>query len=608
MAICLVSNSLPGQEAARHAYGDIITGYSATSFNGNTVQSPYVGLEGELQGYWKDPRILQFVVSPNFVNGFQWVGPLIGPSSNGFDSRATFLGQSRTPVTLLFSRQDTPTPDDGSNSLFRPTSTLYQRFGVEGGLTFQRLPSILVRYTRDDNATYYSNFIEGDAQSKVRLFSVSSSYALLGWSLNGSYSNSDTSAFNTLALKGTRAQYLPPDTSNTASYAVSGRRSLPWRSYLQIDYSSTNTDSSIQQVATDISYDRATAVWSAQPTDRLDTNAQVNYLTDASAYAGQIARYGGGTSNPLDLNLLQQHSGLVTISTSLGYRILTNLRVYGGFATNRPVDVDYSALAPTQGGLARAVSYSYSGGVSYSRPLLGGRMMANYGITDSITHLEIESTILSHTVGAGYIRRLPWAIELTSNMSVGLQTTDYQLHNEANNYNFSLGLKRKVGNWTLDSRLSRTKLTYLLPNDMRNTSDSFTVSMSSSLLTLAAHYISNAGLSYLFGNELLPVSGLIAIGPNVKYTDGSSWGGSITYRPTRRLNIYGMADQGSQSVNGVPSNDFYTYGVKAEYKFRRVRVAAAYGASTQAAFTTTGGGNVSTGYYYFQIKRDFSLF
>lgn len=613
VAILAVVQTMRAQEQARELTGTISAGYSQNDLNGDSAQGPYLGVQADLKGYYKDPRILTYEFMPNLAKGAQWSGPVAGPDTTGFAATSTFLGGSNIPLSMFVVMQKVPTTQltglantTGTNSFELPSLSRSMR---SWGLDWQyrtrgRLPSFSVHYSNTNTDDTYPIFLGGDLSSSYKHLGVNTQYRWRGWDLNAQYTNLFNSTQSPFSVD-TSGNPISQNTRQRQATANAIHK-LPFRSQILLTADWTNNSLNIAygEPPTHNKYSRFMGSFSTNFWRRLTLGSNASYISSYSDYWRTALQAGSG------IFLAQPALGAVNTSVlSLGetasLRLTKSLSANGSFNAMKPLNLDGTNIEPTS---------SFGGGLTYIKKIWAGDAAANYQFTRSLSNVEtsageLASTVSTHSISGTYARALPLAIRSRSTVLFTTSSLEQSIPEQFQTLDVSTTLERKVARWTAELRMGvgSQHIDYTTVTDSTNLN--MGLGLRSRTLQLNATFVHVSGLAYVFGSSLVtaPLTELTVPGFNYLIrTTGNNLNVTADYSVTRKLEIQGGLLLGDRSTSSALPTAYSGYNVIATYRFRKITAVGGY---------VWNGQHVDSGtskYYgrqmYFQIKRDFRLF
>jgi hypothetical protein len=624
LAAALISFAMqaPGQEGSRTLTGSITSGYSSQNIQGESSQGPYVGIDADFLGYWKDPRILQFEVTPNFSSGFQWTGPTSGPQTTGIGANGTLLDGSRFPLTVYFSRQSIPSPDISLSPTTLGGSTRFVSVGrrrQDWGLDWvfrgeRRYPTFRVHYAKDASDDEFPTELGGTLQTRIRNFWVESDYRIAGWQLNGRLTDI-TNASQSQFFVDNNGRPIPQSTADRG-YFASATHKLPLSSEFLV---SADKHDTAYDLATGFSprnnYSRFAVGVSTHPWSRLTLSASESYVTSFADFVRSQVLSTGILATPDSTAFLQTNTDVLTNAESANFTIARGLVANGSFNRTTGVSSQTNAAPETQ---------SEAGGLSYNHLFLGGNATASYTYTvTSANFVNIGANTVgadsstasdssTHSVSLGYGHTLPLELKMNASANFALENSSAFAALNGHVAGGSLEISRHVSNWNLSVRSSYDQQFLESTTNTKSTNVSFGFSANSKAIQLNVVDSYTSGLAYIFGNTVViaPV-GVLNPGatglPFSSYTSGNNFMANGSYHVSRRLFLRGMWSQGNRSISNASPTNFKAYNFGFDYRFRRVSLGAGYARTTQH-LDSLNTPDFLNRQIYFQIRREFRLF
>jgi len=91
-------------EQSLNLTGRVLFGYASLSQSPYSESGPAATLETDFNGFWRDPRILQFELKPIVTFGEAPPGTEMGNALSGFSGTGLILQGSSFPLSLSYSR------------------------------------------------------------------------------------------------------------------------------------------------------------------------------------------------------------------------------------------------------------------------------------------------------------------------------------------------------------------------------------------------------------------------------------------------------------------------------------------------------------------------
>jgi hypothetical protein len=578
-------------------------GYSHTSGTDlPTTSSLDLSFDGNLNGYYYNPSFLSFRANPYYDRSRTNSGSTSIFGAKGFDSSLSLFSGGRTPIGFGYSRsydneQLLNVPGSLANYVARGSG---QSLSLSGGLLFEGLPTLNLGFGETSST---STSIGAVGQTKgagtSRNFSLNSSYHLLGFSLNGGYTNTHSQQSVPDIVSG--SGFVHTNTSQKSQY-VSATRSFGPSTNLSTNFTrSTFSGDGGGGSQSQATFDTFLTNLSMRPTQKLSTNYFFDYTTNYGAYLLERALSNNGSS-VLISNLTSNSSSYMDYGASAGYAFTQRLSATGMATIRRS----------TAQGLS-GDSKILTSGLSYGRPLFGG----NFGVHGSISRATAgfqarsqEQTGESMGVSSG--RRLfGWELngglqyQRNSMVSSTLPVTQ-------SGYSWTFGTSHKVtGSWRLNASAtdSHNRIDQLGGSD--SGARSYALAFSGRKVDFGSSYSKSDGTSILTATGLVPVGGGDVLpGTSLILFSGSSYALTATFHPMRKLNIsgdYSHALYSTQSPITSSSGLLDRYDARAEYYLRRMHISAGYSHLGQG-FGALLHRPVSTNAFSIGISRSFDIF
>jgi hypothetical protein len=586
--------------------GNLGFGYSALSTNDVSSSSPMVTGDADLMGYWRDPRILFYELTP-----FAGYGDSVTNASDlvnrgkGFTAATTVLGGSPVPVTVTYSRlwQDYPGFSTTGNILSGvATSFNSSDLGIDWGLYWGKLPPISFHYGRSSNETDLPAVFGNSGEVHTNVFSVNSHYSLAGWNLDGGYNrnNLDALRIDLLNLAGP----TQPETSHSDDLHASAQRSLPLNSHLTLTGGQRQWDDNTVLARSDSDYYYARALANSHPVNRLSLNFTAGYTSNETAAAIQQV-LGQSTSAPGSTLFGSGHTvdfgGGAQVVLPRGFAVSGDAS--GGRLSN-PLGLSEEILA-----WDAALSYLHRLGHS-------GSLTASYTYQDAETD---GATSTTKTLRAAVSSLVPYQVQLTASMHydqsefenvVPLSPT---IASPGHGYGLVLNAGRPLsagwrisGDFELDHHLTE------FPLNVTVTSKSFGIRADSSAWELLVRRSYHSGLALQIGNSLVFVNnpGTALLTPlGTALLDNSNVQTMIVaaFRPgSKRLRISGSYTRFGYDNAGVNVTNATLFNGTVSYRLRRLTVQTGFRYSNSHVFSASNP-SFHRWEVYFEVLRHFHI-
>ncbi len=602
--------------------GDFMVGYTGGNGGLASSHSLFLGLNGTFQGFWQDPRILNFSISPNWrwdrANSSE-AGTSDG--NEGVVINGQFLSSSSMPLSVSYNltRLTDATLSGGLTPIQVQSAGLSQN--VTLNWCFQRhtegrrrmWPTLSLGFSKGVSHNSVYGITSGELSNDNLSYSAQSTYQILKFHITAGYlhqeinqSTPDLLQLGTLTKAATRSQ----------SESVGIGRSLGKKSSFGLSYSRSASNVSILTAPSEQKYETATAQVTSNPFTRFTVNANANYVSNVSAQTlvnllGDVgtAVPGRSTAGGSPQFLLSTGRQL-DASENANYLVTSRLQLFGG-ATQMNSDL--------VGGL-KVDNSSYSAGVIYTRPVAKGFLSASYApgyylvderIVDDQFTFRTDLHGLINTAAAHYTRRFGrWQGQggFTFSQSNMEGSAIVPLVSRTMNANLT-ATTRLLHQWNFTANYAMSK------TDLAGANGSLSHSISGSVSNRTWSFMGQA--QFTNGYSVLTAFGLVPVGAGVPagnllqsfYNDSHGFSVSASYgRPRLRLSAtYSRASSNVQtSVFPVLSGNSNLDGT-VTYHFRRLDFRAGVRRWT-ADISSNNALRQSTITYYGSLVRQFHLF
>lgn len=579
--------------------GRVAVGYSQVSDNDFSDKGAATTIDANLTGYWKSPRIFAFQVSPLLNIGTSPGLPSLGGSINGFSSAATFLGGSRFPFGVSYSRM---VSGDSSMVLGTPlneTGNTTSSLGFNWQLLFRGFPNLHFEYVRTNSDTEFVSLTGRNYLSDSDRFRVDANYNVARWELLGSYirTSVDQQIPNLLDLEGNQ---LAESRSNQ-DLVVSAHRPFFRTGSLAVNANHSTWDSTYGVDDSLGKYDTIRASFTVRPKKRLSTSLFGSYLdTDQTTIAPPVP---ATTVSNTALNF----------GAGAGYDIGHGFNAFGSLGMGRSL-VD---IAGVQAPWTRTLA----AGVNYSR-LIGNTRSISAGYSFQQTNMSILATgstnARSHSFFGGISGPIGKRWQGNASGSYSRATGE---GSNSDSYTFTFNAQRPIGSWTIAGDVNLGFFSIVLPTAYDTESWGLGVSASSPSLRVVGRWQHSSGTVMQTLLPALDVSGQVLpkalLDPSapVLPTTGNNWASLTGYYEPRGHHYtvsgtygrysYSLFDPSAVAANLGNTNSWYL-NLLGGYRLRRLQLSAGYLRSVQLP------GNVLARTYtrntlYFMVIRNFKV-
>jgi hypothetical protein len=575
-------------------------------------------MQATLSGYWRDPRIFQFGVTPMVSFGEPVAGAEMGNAVTGFSGVGICLQGSSFPLTVSYSRTGNSLEGEqsvtgNSNQVLSgvETSATSTAFDANWTLRFRYWPTVHLDYQATDyDAPLPKPFTSGD-DHRLNVFSGKIDYRLWGWQAGGWYQRNQSDSTYPDIVDGT-VQNSSSRTTDMGSY-VTGI--LPLQSVFSGSLSRSDLSSNFDDTTTSNAVDVANATITSQPWQRLTTTMSEQYISNLQAYQVQqtlagtgVAGSGTTTGTTATLTTLSAPFSIQTVSWTGAYRVGYGFGINGGTS-----ETSFSS---------EGSSTQWSIGTGYQHKFKSGWFNATYSHNNTDTQTEVISenstvavpfsqSVATNMLGVSLTHTLPFRLKLMTTTHVTEGTIyDNGIPYPDRDYGGLATLTRNVGEWRVNGTLTfeKTEANQALI-DNQNTSKGASVAVSYRNLNLSASRQYGDGYAVQLGSNLVPISGPTAVSsvlgtPLLTNSVETAFTGSYRSRSGRFM-VTGGWWHFNYATEDQPSTESTLYHVRASYKLRRLRLLAGYVVQSQ---TFNSIGVFNSRLVYFQIERVFRAF
>jgi len=590
-----------GENTTLSASGLVTGGYAGDY--GNTINSSHgleVGLNGTLNGDYFNPNFLNYVITPYYNQSRNDSGYQSLTGASGVAATANIFTGSHFPGSVSYHYDYNST---GTNGLigtpnFTTTGT-GQGFSVNWSALFNGWPTLSVGYSQGSgSSTVYGTDQESSGHNKN--FNVHSGYALAGWRLNAYYDRHSYDSVFPEFLSGIQ-ESVSNSTAN--DIGVNGQHSLPlhgsfaasytW-STASSDYLTNTADSSSLPSTTSYTTQTENASASFHPTQKFGFSFNESYTDDLSGYINQAIINGGGI--PVNVNL-GSNSQSLTLSGGASYQI------------SRTMSASVTANHYQQYYFGQNYDGNYlSANLNYGRKLLNMFTLSG-GIVDSST--GNGDNALGFIANVNYFRRFRgW--ETSGFFSYAQNVQTLLITYTTSSYNYNARLRHRLP-WNVMwiAAFNGSHSGFSQQQDTTNHSEAYSTSLSTRRFSLTGNYSAGNGNSFLGSTGLVPLPPTPGIPESelILYTS-SSYGGSISSTPIRRLTLSGSYARGiSNTIGGTEShNNTEVFNAQMQYRLRRISLLAGYTRFSQGISAVNTGPVPTTTSYFVGISRWFNIF
>jgi len=584
--------------------GTISANYSGTY--GNEISSNHgfgFGGTAGLSGSYYNPNFLSFNVNPYFNQSRSNSDFGSVTDASGVTLSSAIFSGSHFPGSVNYTKAYNSTGSYGLPGISSfDTNSNSQSFGINWSANLPKLPGLNVGYQMgDDNYSLYGTNERG--RNNFHSLFLNSNYTIAGFGLGGGASFGASNALIPQVIVGGKEAQSNSDTKN---YTFSVSHRLPWSGSLSSSFSRSDLNSDYLGYKFDGTIDRWAANAGVRPTQKLSFSLGTDYIDNLSGSLFQTivpgAQGGGaGSGTPPPMATVTGQS-----QQSSGWNFLFNSTY--AFARN----------LQAQGEVERRLQFfegknygstMYSGGVYYTREIMGGYMGSSLSIIDSRLDNSSQNT-LGFSTNTNYSRRIgAWQAGGYFNYSQNVQTL--LVSYTTSFYSFSGNVSRKFGRlyWNAVASAGRSGLTAQPGSSSRG--ESFSSSIGTGRLNLTGTYSKSDGNSLASGGGLVqtPIPPVVPPDLLVMY-GGESYSFALSGSPIRRLSVsasYVKASNNLTNQGVVSQNDFEQENLFFQYRFRQVGLTGGYTRVVQG-FSASGTPPSNVNSFSVGVYRWFNFF
>lgn len=573
--------------------GDITFGYGGSFGNiADTTHSLMLGGNGQLSGYYYHPNFLSFSVRPYYNRNQQNSSFQLIDNNYGVSSQASFFSGSRFPGTFTYNKDANSTGTlglPGASAL--ATNGGGSSWTISWSELLPKFPTFTAAYTSTNGRAEVYGTNE-TSSSQGHSLSLSSTYSILGFALNGTYQKTNIGMNEPGFLVNTEAPLRTQTDSSSLLYGVSHR--LPLHGNALFTGTMFQSDSLLSGSDINNNTHSYNGAVSLLPWSRLSLSAGTTFTNNLS-----------GTIN----QQLIQEGGAPLVNFGLGTDSMTT---YGGAAINVgkgfAINTNANHIVQHWGGEEHsATQFSGTATYNFSHRYLGSLTFSG-GAVDTAT--EQGNGGVGLVANVNFTKKYGrWDVGSRFGYSQSVETllAVYM----TSNYNYGANVRRKLGDYTWSSYFSGAR-SGVQRNDGSNHAENLGTMLSGRRYSFNANWGESRGMSVLTANGLvstptLPVS---LLNPNaIILYNGSQYGFGASFIALKRLNIIGnYSNASSSTIAGLT-----TYGrtsmltATLRYPFRKMYFNAGYTRLGQTV-AVGGGSPIVVSSYFFGISRWFDFF
>jgi hypothetical protein len=579
--------------------GNVTAGYAGGY--GDFQQSNHsllFGFNGDFSGSYYDPKFLNFSILPYYNQSHANSASESLSNGSGVNAVANFFSGSHFPGSVNYNYSYNNSQSLGLPNLPAFTSVgTGQGFGIGWSALIPDWPTLTVNYSQGSGSgNIYGT--DQSTESSSRTLSMRSNYNWAGFLLNASYLRQSVHTDFPLFLGGGDSN----SDSHGSSLGFGASHNLPWNGQMFVDYtwsSYANNNRVPENVnTTNYTANIESAGANFRPTTKLTLSLNQSYTDNLSGYLLQGVVSNGALPPPVNFG---SSSNSFTVGGGAGYQITSYLA-----ASAQATYYEQSYFGATHTGtyLSGTLNYwrrlwntfSFSAGVVDFASGQGGNASGG-----SVNGQYRNSLGLVGTVnGSRWIRGWQLNGAASYNQNVQSQLISYTL----SSYSYNANVHRRFSNrvqWTVAASGAHSGLTQ--EPGTSNHGESYSTTLYYKGIGVSGVYSNNAGVSLLgnAGTGLVPLPPLPGeVNPNVVYFAGTSYGGSVSMTPVRRMTFsttYNRALSNTLSNSIASRNNMDLITAQLQYRFRRIQFQAGYYRLTQGISASGIAPGTVTSYY-----------
>ena len=584
--------------------GTVSAGYAggsgaALGGQSSSANSLTLGTNADLNGYYYDPKFLQFSASPRFTwdtNGGAAESAATRDRDDGVITTVDFLQDSKVPVHFTYglSQTTTTTLSGGATPFTVAASGLSQNYAVATSLRPANLPQLNVTYSHTWSDTSVTGVDTPTAYTSNDFLNVFSNYRRWGFQLSGNYSrtSNDSTTQDLLNL----GVPFAPSSSTSQSENLGVSHPLPLRGNASLSYGHSTDSYTVSGTPQNDSYDTGSAGVSLQPTTKLSWSADGNYTSNATDQL--ISEVLNG----------QPSSSSTVLGTGRSFILDTGMTylIGHGFSSSGSGTHESSTVSGEQ--LIQNLGF---GTINYGRSLWNGFLGLSYSPGWNSISLEAPGSTpqstsgLYNTASASYQHRVGrWMAHGSFSFMRNSAAEASAAPQVSNSYSANGSARTKIRyTWNLTASGSVTQSQVVGYNSTGT--QIFTGQISNRTWSFTGQYQRNSGY-FLFSGSAIPVGGVTSTsGIQTLYdtSEGYSLSGSysrgrLSVTPSYNF-THGVYD--TATVPTTSSNSYFE--TRLYYKFRKLDFQAGYRRLTQSASSNNALDQVSNGYWFSVVRR-----
>ncbi len=576
--------------------GILSAGYSG-SFSDTDISSHGLDLGGigHINGSYYNPRFLSFQVEPYYRRSQSNSVYQSITDSSGVNASVNLFSGSHFPGSVAYSKTYDTTGQFGVPGLSGVTSNGDGRnFAITWSALLPDKPTFTASYSKSGGTSTVFG-ANAESESSSRNLTLQSTYKLLGFQLQGQFTNLAMDADFPAILDGGEKQ-----TSRTGSntFLFNAGHPLPTGGYWSLTWNRSDYDGSYRIGENGGSnngvINEIDTTFSLNPTRKLSTAFLAEYNDNAyGTIQKQLLEEGGITP-------LQNSSGssrIYSVGAQVGYTVFSHLSLYGR-TIHRELDLPTGDRGLTQ--------FSGNAAFNFAHRLLGA-LTFSVGVIDTAT--EEGNSGASLVGNVNILRHLnKWEVEGNFGYTQQVETlvsvyaTSFLSYGTKAKRRFSNGLT-----WYAGFNGSHSGMTQYDGFGSRH--ESFTSGIHFNRFSINGQYSQSSGSSILTPGGLVEVPpGLPLVQQPILY-NGKSYGGGGSFTPVRRLTLSGTYNKATSGTAGPLTSsrfDSTILNARMQYRLRKLDFDANLTRFQQSISTGLLPATINT--YWIRVSRWFNVF
>jgi len=586
-----------------------VGGTGSDILNSTATSSLFFGASGTLDGYYEDPRILKFSVTPNYTWNHSGgnLDTVTGENNQGVLTNISLFsgGSMRINFQQSLYRTSTSTLFGGDIPVTVGAIGTNTNYSIAWALQKHDLPALGVSYSWGSSDSSVTGVQGPESTGTHNSFNATMNYMLAKFQLTGLYFRGDSQQQTPDLLN----LGIPQKSSSTESgEQFELRRNMAKSTNVDVRVEHTDNQYNFFGVPENSKFDTATAYASSAPFKRMTASVSAAYSSNATAETvaqalspGEPTSTGGLSQDVFAVGRTLAFSGGASYDLKHGFYLQ-------GTATDQTSDLP---------GQEQISSKQGSVGIYYTHQLWKGTFTGSYmpGVQDirlEVAPYSVSSTALTQAGTASYSRRIGrWNNQgnvsyahsgatssgylpvISESITANLRTTTTFMRRYRASLWMSLNKNMIPGaNGTLGE-------TYSAQVSTRNWSASVQEQINNTY-----SLVSSLGVT-----TISPTEGAAGVVPQTFYTNSSGLSVTGTYT-IGKLSLSSVFSDVSVSMNTQPTSTQLgnkNWDNRLVYRLRKINLQAGYRVWSQSANNNTSL-NQNTAAYWFEIVRPFHLF